>query len=299
MGAEQGHAFAQYRLSMMLLDGIGVSQDISSAVVWLQRAAEQGLPKAESQMGAIHEHGIGVSQDYVESVSWYKKAADQGDEDGLFGLGTCYEYGLGVDQDYSRAAVLYSEAADRGSVSAELNIGILYEKGLGVNRDRGRALEHFRRAAQQGHSRAKLYLGSIVLSDKSAGEADKREAFKYAEEAASEKLEDAMFLIGSCFEIGNGVEKNINKSMEWFEKAACEGHAVAQFRLATLLASEGSLRLSYFWFKVCNKNLEESGSHEAAVQVKDSVAQICSQMSMEEIREADRFFAQWEKSVRG
>src|SRR5690242_21365313 len=49
--AKQGHALAQYNLSLMYEHGRGVLQDLKQAHVWLLRAAEQGDAGAQFRLG--------------------------------------------------------------------------------------------------------------------------------------------------------------------------------------------------------------------------------------------------------
>lgn len=44
---EIGSLFGEYRLDIMHLKGLGVSQDRDEALYWLKRAAEKGHPKAK------------------------------------------------------------------------------------------------------------------------------------------------------------------------------------------------------------------------------------------------------------
>ncbi|MBR6902145.1 MAG: sel1 repeat family protein, partial [Synergistaceae bacterium] len=44
----------------------------------------------------------------------------------------------------------------------------------------------------------------------------------------------AQYNIGSLYENGLGVKKNYKKAIEWYEKAAAQGHKDAQARLKEL-----------------------------------------------------------------
>ena len=53
-------------------------------------------------------------------------------------------------------------------------------------------------------------------------------------EAAEQGDADAQFLLGACYLSGKGVVKDGVKAIEWYEKAAKQGHAVAQESLDIL-----------------------------------------------------------------
>lgn len=76
--AEQGNAKAQVELSVMYVEGKGVSKDPIEAAKWIRRAANQGNLEGQNTLGVAYREGIGVSQDYKEAVKWFHRAADQG-----------------------------------------------------------------------------------------------------------------------------------------------------------------------------------------------------------------------------
>ena len=61
-------------------------------------------------------------------------------------------------------------------------------------------------------------------------EKDKRKAFGWYERAAEQGLAEAQYNLGVCYEYGRGVEKDENKAFEWYEKAAEQGHVEAAQR---------------------------------------------------------------------
>ena len=76
--AEQGDAFAQYKLGCCYYHGDGVGCDYQEAVRWFRKAAEQGNAAAQNSLGDCYCFGRGVEKDYTEAMMWYRKAAEQG-----------------------------------------------------------------------------------------------------------------------------------------------------------------------------------------------------------------------------
>lgn len=76
--AEQGLAEAQYNLAHLLVD-----EEISTvaAADWMLKAAKQGLPDAQYLMGVIYAEGIGVEEDDSKAIAWLEKAIAQGQKD--------------------------------------------------------------------------------------------------------------------------------------------------------------------------------------------------------------------------
>ena len=113
--AEGGHAWAQYNLATMYEAGLGVEEDIGSAVHWYRKAAEQGDAPAQYNMAQTYSEGLGVTQYHVEAARWYRLAAEQGHPDAQCSLGLMLHKGHGVERDVVQArawALLAAEVGD-------------------------------------------------------------------------------------------------------------------------------------------------------------------------------------------
>ncbi|MEE2933713.1 MAG: tetratricopeptide repeat protein, partial [Pseudomonadota bacterium] len=115
LAAEQGDAFAQFRLGMMYDQGRGVPQDDKTAVKWYRLAAEQGDASAQYNLGLMYRDGYGVPQDDKIAVKWFRLAAEQGDASAQSNLGVMYGFGLGVIQDHIYAHMWGNIAALNGN----------------------------------------------------------------------------------------------------------------------------------------------------------------------------------------
>ena len=91
--------------------GQGVSQDASEAVRWYRLAADQGNAFAQFRLGDRYVNGQGVGQDDAEAVRWYRLAADQGHALAQGNLGFMYANGRGVPQDDVEAHMWVNLAA--------------------------------------------------------------------------------------------------------------------------------------------------------------------------------------------
>jgi len=65
-------------------------------------------------------------------------------------------------------------------------------------------------------------------------ERDLEKAFRWFEKAAGQGHAEAQFETGKCYEFGEGVKEDVSEAVRWFEKAAMQGHAEAQFYLGGL-----------------------------------------------------------------
>jgi TPR repeat protein len=79
--AETNSAEAQYRLGLMIADGIGGPKDDVAARVLFEKAAAQDHPGALERMGAFAQSGRGGPRDSSAAKAYYERAAALGNED--------------------------------------------------------------------------------------------------------------------------------------------------------------------------------------------------------------------------
>ena len=116
--AEQGYAFAQYKLGIMFEYGNGVPKDYAEAVKWYRLSAEQGYAIGQYSLGLMYSNGYGVLKDKAEAVKWWRLSAEQGYAYAQCMLGIMYELGEGVLKDNITAHMWYNIASGNGHKSA-------------------------------------------------------------------------------------------------------------------------------------------------------------------------------------
>jgi len=247
--AEQGYAKAQYDLAERYEKGCGVEKDDALAVEWYRRAAEQGDQDAQFNLALMYENGRGVDKDEVLAAEWYRNSAEQGYAKAQFNLAWRYANGLGVEKNDELAVEWYCKSAEHGYVDAQYKLGWMYENGRGVEKDYALAAEWYRKAAEQGHADAQNNLGCMYASGCGVDKSDAKsvELYSMAAEKGNQfahfNLEvvaergdaSAQFCLGHMYETGLGVEKDDVKAVEWYRKAAEQGHAKAQDKLLMYL----------------------------------------------------------------
>ena len=63
---------------------------------------------------------------------------------------------------------------------------------------------------------------------------DDKQAVEWWRKAADQGHAAAQYKLGVAYYFGRGVEKDDKQAVEWFRKAADQGHAEAQYKLRTL-----------------------------------------------------------------
>jgi TPR repeat protein len=117
---------------------------------------------------------------------------------------------------------LVKPAAQDGHAWAQTDLAIFYLNAVGVERNPTEAVSWFLKAAEQHHVKAQFLLG-MCYSYNSRGEEDDKQAVKWFTQAAE----------------GKRIIQNKSKAVDWYYKAAAQGHAAAQNNLAMLYLHGG------------------------------------------------------------
>ena len=153
------------------------------------------------------------------------------------------------DVKAARLAKLYAE----GPPAAQFSIGMRYRQGIGEPRNDAVAAKWLKRAAKYGHGEAKVELAKMLAKGEGVKK-DHRAAKKLYYEAAKLGLKSARDLIlaeanaghvwaqlslGTLYELGRGVAKNLKEAEKWYALAAKNGNQLAKERLKLLRNTAG------------------------------------------------------------
>ena len=75
---------------------------------------------------------------------------------------------------------------------------------------------------------------SLDIGQSLFGKNDSKTAFSHFVSLGLQGDPDSQFNVGLCYSSGNGVERNLRKSIEWYSLAASQGHADAQYNLGLM-----------------------------------------------------------------
>ncbi|MCP3667815.1 MAG: hypothetical protein GY696_35885 [Gammaproteobacteria bacterium] len=117
--AEAGSPPAQFFVSLMFRQGLGVDLDTVMANDWLKRSAKGGFAAAQFNYGNLFLKGDGVEKDDVKVVTWWEKSANQAYVRAQFNLATFYYLGRGVAKDRDKSIFWYRQASLGGSKRAD------------------------------------------------------------------------------------------------------------------------------------------------------------------------------------
>jgi TPR repeat protein len=146
--------------------------------------------------------------------------------------------------DHTKARLLFEKAAAQGLAKAQYNLGSMYRDELN---NFPLALSWFEKAAAQGNVDAQNSIG-YIYENASGGTPPRLYTFNQSGKNTDKKIPNikAKFAkfdnnlpvdyyrrsIYPLSEYGQGLEPNLQKAIEWYQKAADQGHALAQTNLA-------------------------------------------------------------------
>lgn len=238
LAAENGEDDGMWRLAQCYGNGKGISKNLEKAYEWFKKSAEKDNRNGLFGVGQCYNFGYGVEKNYVEAVQYYMKAAEKGHIASLWHLGSCYELGQGVDKDFNKAIELYKKSAEKGNPEGQWRLGQCYRYARGVQRNIKEALFWYKKAAEQGHEKAKdaydLLNNSMTEIYIDGCTHIRNKEYKEAYEIFHSISQDALGQngLGICCANGYYVKQSIETAAYWFQKAARQGLAVAQYNLA-------------------------------------------------------------------
>ena len=180
------------------------------------------------------------------AIQYFRHAATLGHVLAQCWLGWYYLEGRGTAKDYEKALSWFNKSVENGSSAPFPYLGHMYEKGYGVKQDFVQAKKWYVKGAAAGNKDCKdalerLKTGTSAGSSSNGGlgeewykrgmDARKRQNYTQALEfflkAAAQGHIEAQSWLGWMYASGQGTSKNYDEAFKWTSKAAAQGHAGA------------------------------------------------------------------------
>jgi hypothetical protein len=116
--ADCGHAWAQYNLAHLYLDGRGVARDWRQAYAYYMKAAAQGHERAMNLLGRCCEEGWGTPRSASAAADWYRRSAEGGYFRGQYNWASM----LLIEGRCEEAALWLARAAAGGTAAVRLAV---------------------------------------------------------------------------------------------------------------------------------------------------------------------------------
>ncbi|WP_434768055.1 tetratricopeptide repeat protein [Pseudomonas triticicola] len=230
--ADRGNFEAAIRLARSYIYGEKpLSRDLSKALSLLQKGVEAPDGTSVGLVGVVHLE----RREYSEAVDYFKQAVELGDACSANELGYMYENGLGVARDLATAKNYYHQASviDSSGVDYEMSAAAMeYELSTSVEQKLN-ALNRIIHFSEEGRPWAQYRLYTIYSKDP----VDKGKALSWLKKAASNNQPCAMVDLGGLLLSGDGVDKDVPKAIELFQKGFEEGRANGGYNLGVVYTS--------------------------------------------------------------
>ena len=221
-------------------------KDYANALVHFKRAANFNNPIALYYMGFMYDMGYGVPKDYEMAFKYYKQSADFGYVPAVNNLGIMHNLGLGVEKDKVKACRMFQKAVDAGgSIRSFSNLAFCYEDGLGdFVKDKAKAIKYYKKAIDLGNEDAIYDLASLY-DDRG----DYEKSFTLFKEASESKdvivKKRGLYSVGTFYYLGDVVNKDYKKAVEYFNKSAELGYSNAYNKLGIMYEDGIGVKKNY------------------------------------------------------
>ena len=278
---ENGNTLLKTELGKMLHEGSDEDNqrlrepNLERALELYLKAAGQGHAPAKAQLGKMYHYGEGVPQSFAKAFDFYRQSADQGYSGGQNGLGELFLKGDGVPNNPGEALKWFHKASDQDDLDAKANIGAMHYKGEGVVQNRLEGSKWFSQIYQFYYKNKRRRIGRplpIPQHDfiQLAFQEGDEKAFQFYSEAADQGDANAQFTLGEMYHWGGFLDlvaeeatikasrgrypsldsrSSVNpiESVRWYNLAAAQGHADAQYRLSEFYRRDHGLEEASKW----------------------------------------------------
>ena len=242
--------------------------DYEKAFESFSEAAALGYADAIYNTAVCCIEGKGTEKDSVAAFSYFRKAANLGNIKSLHNFASCYKHGIGTLKNDTLAIQYYTQSANKGNAASQTTLGNCYINGDGVQKDSLKAIEWYSKAAEQNEPYALFAIANIMEKEDSVAGYSKRElrarpTIEYLTKAAKNGHAEAQYKLACCYDNGKYVKKSRKKAFNWHLHAASNGHPKAMERVGHCYEKGRGVkkneRIAAHWYRLA----EMSGSETA------------------------------------
>ncbi|MEZ8292823.1 tetratricopeptide repeat protein [Vibrio splendidus] len=203
--AKEGDAIANYTVYNMYKYGIAFEKNSDKAISYLTAAAEESLPKAQFEYSQIL---MGKSSEFTAST---------------------LPKSVSFQSRYNQGLDLVRQSATAGHPYAQYELGMHFLNGHVLPEDRDLAAYWFSNASAQGLEIAKK------AQQKHFKQLRKIESYDEIQSKAVLGDLDAIIVLGTFYENGWKVERDIDKAKRLYQVAANQGHQLGISKLNAII----------------------------------------------------------------
>ena len=225
--AENEYAAAYYQLGRCYYNGLGIEKDLNTAFKWHSKAAKCNFPASQYALSLMYKNGEGCEENLIRAYYWMEKAAENDYEDAYYIIGRSYLEGIYIEEDYKRAFYYLSKGYIALDTNCIESLAEMYLKGLHVKKDLYSAIELYNKAIEFGDKSIYFKLGKLYEDEGLINQ-----AISTYEEGHEEGNLKCTQRLGIMYYNGEGIERNLEKAIEYIEFAAARKEPHAMYVLA-------------------------------------------------------------------
>lgn len=209
------------------------------------KKAQEGHAWAQYSIGTKFESGNGTAENVQEAAHWFKLSAEQGHPWGMSSYGT-----LLLNQGQREGKRWVEKSVECGFVKAQYNLGQYYLEGK----------------------------GGIIPKDPTM-------AIGLLQQSADRGFDMAECALGTCYDHGEGVPRDLEKAYYWHLRAANQGNATAMNNVGANLMQLAQEK--YGSVEIPGKSPIPQAmkwARKAAAQGDEDAARVVSQMETASLR---------------
>ena len=199
-------------------------KDLEEIAELMKMAADKGSAIAQCDYGVFLVNGEGVEKDEKTALEYWKKSAENNFAPALHKVAVCYLQGYcGEEKDEKKAFDYFMRAAEGGVKDSMFNVALFYQNGVGTEPDVNKAFEWIKKAAEAEQPQACYLLAMHYMTGTNGLPVDKEKSIALLTTAAESGFPEAQCTLGSCYETGSGVEKDLAEAAGWYRRSARAG----------------------------------------------------------------------------
>ena len=200
------------------------------------------------RIGKMYCYGLGTEQNYKQAFDWFLKSATEGNKFAQYSLANLYYYGNGVEKDLSQAFLWYRKSFAQGQPYASYAIAQMYNKGEYVSQSEETAQRYYKDALSgflklesKDQADDNLFYKIGMMYKNGLGiDTDISKTIEYFQRSADNKW--SSYQLGKLYLFGSdGLEKDKGKAIQWLTRSADDGNEYAQQLLDNMEQYENAM----------------------------------------------------------
>jgi TPR repeat protein len=208
-------------------------QQLNAALAHQSHLKKAKAESAEHMLAVGNDflNGTGVVANQAKATVWFKKAAEEGEPQAMAKLGYSYITGAGIVKDEKLGLKWLRKSVRLGNSEGMYQLGLMYLKGIEVRKHGKKGVGWLVKSAQKGRTESLDFLGELYYKGNYGIDPDLKKAFDWYQKAADSDSAQGMYYLAQMYEQGKGIEADREKAIEWYSKAAVKNDVRAQQRL--------------------------------------------------------------------